>query len=264
MMRHGVARTMPRRGGRAQPRSAADAENERRLLLRWQRFSDAGARDQLVERYMPLARSLARRVGRDADVTDDLTQVACIGLLKAIDGFDPARGCSLASFAAPTIFGELKRHIRDYGWPVHVPRQIRDRTVRIRGVARRLEAELGREPTAAELADACCLERESVIEALEADACARTAPLEGGDRADEAGLDRWLGADDDGYELVEYRDALARRLRGCSDRDRQMLRLRLVDDLSQREIGDRLGLSQMHVSRLLRRLLAEPEVAGGG
>jgi RNA polymerase sigma-B factor len=150
--------------------------------------------------------------------------------------------------------------VRDFGWPVHVPRPVRDRAVRVRRGAERLEAELGRAATVAEVADECDLTSDQVLEAMEAEASARLAPLNGGgdEDGDDPPPDRSVGVDEDGYELVEYRDAVAHKLSTCSDRDRLMLRLRLVDGLSQREIANRVGLSQMHVSRLLRELLEEP------
>ncbi len=252
-----VASAEKRRAVRSTP---AERERENRLVTRWQRFGDEAARSRLIERYMPLARGLARRFGGARDASDDLVQVASIGLLKAIDGFDVGRGFAFSSFAVPTILGELKRHARDFGWPVYVPRRMRDRAVRVRRTSRRLESELGRTPTADELAQASGLTPHEVDEAEEAGASARTSsldvPVDGGE--DESLVDRWMGADDGGYELVEHRDAVARKLRSCSDRERLMLRLRLVDDMSQSEIGREIGVSQMQVSRLLRQLLAEP------
>lgn len=239
-------------------RRELDPSREERLFLRWQRFHDAAARDELVERWLPLARRLARRFAREHHARDDFVQVASIGLLKAIDGFDPQRGITFSSFAVPTILGELKRHVRDFGWPVHVPRQVRDRAVRVRRTTDDLELELGRSPTPAEVAAECRFSTESVLEAMTACASARTASLAYGD--DEEAADdtrRWLSAEDDGYALVEDRDQIARRLGGCGERERAVLRLRLADHLSQREIGRRVGLSQMQVSRLLRRLLAD-------
>ena len=210
---------------------------------------------------MPLARGLARRLARDGDGGEDLAQVASIGLIKAIDRFEVERGHGFPSFAVPTIFGELKRHIRDFGWPVHVPRQVRDRAVRVRRASRKLELELARPPSSAELARECELSDAEVLEAMEADACARPAALGGAGAPGEEDPARsgWLGADDGGYDVVDYRDAVARRLRAASERDLRVLRLRLVDDLPQREIGRRLGISQMQVSRVLRRLLADRE-----
>jgi RNA polymerase sigma-B factor len=234
----------------------ADRRREERLFLRWQRFHDQVAREELVARYLPLARGLARRFSRGRDARDDFTQVACIGLLKAIDGFDPARRTAFTSFAVPTVLGELKRHVRDFGWPLHVPRQVRDRTVRVTRADAELEARLGRPPTPSELATECGFSVADVLEAIEASASLHPSSLSAnGDEGESAR--RWLTADDDGYELVDDRDAIARRLGDCEERELAILRMRLVDHLSQREIGRRVGLSQMQVSRLLRRLLTD-------
>ncbi len=242
-------------------RSPPNREQERRLFVRWQRFGDERARGELVERFLPLARELARRFARGREGSEDLAQVASIGLLKAIDRFDPERGIAFTSFAVPTITGELKRHVRDYGWPLHVPRPVRERAVRVRRVADSMASELGRWPALAEVATACDLTTEEVLEAIEAEASARPASLELVGRAEEDPTS-WLAVDDEGYELVDYRDAVARSLDSCSDRDRLVLRLRLVEDLPQREIGLRIGASQMQVSRILRQLLREAEAGG--
>jgi RNA polymerase sigma-B factor len=237
--------------------SEVDQQREKRLFLRWQRFGDESAREALVERYLPLARGLARRFSRERDAREDFTQVASIGLLKAIDGFDPERGNAFTSFAVPTILGELKRHVRDFGWPVHVPRQVRDRAVRVKRAAGDLELQLGRAPSVAEVGTECRFTTEHVLEAMEATASAQLSSLTAGDGEGDDQARRWLSAHDAGYELVEDRDAIARKLRGCKERERTVLRLRLVENMSQREIGSRVGMSQMQVSRLLRRLLAE-------
>ena len=239
--------------------SDVDAGREKRLFLRWQRFHDEAARTELVDRYLPLARGLARRFSRDRHARDDFMQVASIGLLKAIDRFDPFRRVAFSSFAVPTVLGELRRHVRDFGWPVHVPRQVRDRAVRVKRATGELEVELGRSPSPAEVATACRFTTENVLEAIEAGASAKTSSLDLDDDAHEGAARRWLSVDDEGYELVEDRDAIARRLGACRERERAVLRLRLVENLSQKEIGRRVGLSQMQVSRLLRRLLAEAE-----
>ncbi len=238
--------------------AAASQARERRLFLRWQRFGDEAARDELVERFLPLARHLARRFGRGPDGLDDLTQVASIGLLKAIDRFDPGRGFAFSTFAVPTITGELKRYARDFGWAVHLPRALRERAVRLRRTEGRLAGELGRSPAIDELAAACDLTVEQTREAIEAAASAEPSSLDAGGRGDPEGDTPANGpADEDGgYERVDYVDAVSRRVGACSERDRLELRLRLVDGLSQREIGRRIGLSQMQVSRILRNLMA--------
>ena len=235
----------------------ADRARERRLFLRWQRFRDERARDELVAHYLPLVRDLARRYRRERDGLDDLTQVASIGLLKAIDRFDPGRGFAFSTFAVPTITGELKRYARDFGWTLHLPRCLRDRAVKLRRAEALLAAELGRPPTLGELAATCDLTPAETLEALEADATAEPCSLEAGGQVDtdaDAGVAP-PAADEEGYEAVEDLDAFARRMESCSERDRAVLRMRLIDGLSQREIGNRVGVSQMQVSRILRSLL---------
>jgi RNA polymerase sigma-B factor len=208
-----------------------------------------------VNRYLPLARALAGRFASSRDGREDFTQVASIGLLKAIDGFDPARGNAFASFAVPTIVGELKRHVRDFGWPVYVPRRVRDHAVRVTRAADDLEVRLGRTATVAEVATECGSTTTSVLEAMQARASAQTSSLASAPDEGDGAAGGWLCADEGGYELVEDRDAIAGVLRRCPERDRTILGLRLVEDLSQREIGERVGLSQMQVSRELGRLL---------
>jgi RNA polymerase sigma-B factor len=229
------------------------------LFVRWQRLGEESARAELVECFLPLAREFARRFARDRDSFEDLFQVASLALLKAIDRFDVERGCAFSSFAVPTITGELKKHARDFGWHVHVPRGIRERVVRLKRAAEALAPELGRSPTPGELAEACGLTTSEVLEAMEAEAAARPASLElaPSDDGGPPAPARRTVQEEPGYELVEYRDVIARRLRCCSERERLMLRLRLVEELPQREIGRRVGVSQMQVSRVLRQLLGD-------
>lgn len=243
----------------ARRQQPSDAAAERQLFLRWQQFSDRRARNELVSRYLPLAKSLARRFRNRRDAPDDLVQVASIGLLHAIDRFDVDRGFAFTSFATPTIVGELMRHRRDLGWPLHVPRRIREDSVRVARAARGLEGRLGRCPATSELAEACAMSCEEVLGALEAQCAASPGSLDWESDA-EGGpppYERWLGVEDDGFEAVEVRDGVGRRLRSCDEREQTILRLRLVENRSQQEIAERVGLSQMHVSRLLRRLMSE-------
>ena len=183
-------------------------------------------------------------------------QVASLGLIKAIDRFDPAKGTRFSSFAVPTILGELKRHFRDRGWALHVPRTIQDRTLRLTRATERLGTTLGRAPTAAELADALDLTLEEVIEAEAAASAYRTDSLDAPGDEDGAPLVDLIGADDEQFALVDERTTLAVSWRGLPRTQRQVLRLRFVEDLTQREIGERIGYSQMHVSRLLREAIA--------
>ena len=237
------------------------AAEDRRLLIRYHREGDEAAREALVQRLLPLARRMARRYRRSDEPLDDLVQVATLGLIKAIDRFDPAKGTRFSSFAVPTILGELKRHFRDRGWALHVPRTIQDRTLRITRETERLSTTLGRAPTAAELGEALGLTVEEVIEAEAAASAYRTDSLDAPGDEDGAPLVDLLGADDEQFALVDERTTLAVSWRGLPRAQRQVLRLRFVEDLTQREIGERIGYSQMHVSRLLRRALTRMETA---
>ncbi|MEA2310006.1 MAG: polymerase sigma-B factor, partial [Thermoleophilaceae bacterium] len=233
-------------------RAQADA-----TLLRRYRDGDASAREAVVQRFLPLARQLARRYARANEPLDDLFRVASVGLLKAMDRYDPARGYAFSTFAVPTIVGELKRYFRDTGWAVHVPRPIQDRIVQINKTMAELSRRLGRSPTPAEIAEALGCSVEEVVEAMEASRAFDAVSLEtprGGE--DETGTyAETVGADDQGYELVEYNAAIAPAMSAMSPRDQLILRLRFERDLTQSEIAQRLGISQMHVSRIIRRSL---------
>ena len=220
---------------------------------------DAAARDRLVERYLRLAQSLARRYARTSEPLDDLQQVAYLGLVQAVDRFDPARGVAFSSFAVPTILGELKRHFRDRTWAVWVPREVRDHLTAIDRASEQLSARLGRSPSAAEVSEATGLTLEQILEAHQAalayrcDSIDRPAPA-GDDDAMTLG-DR-LGVRDDALRQAEDGIALQQLAAAAlSRRDREVLRLRLREDLLQREIAERVGLSQMQVSRVLREAL---------
>ncbi|MEA2391539.1 MAG: polymerase sigma-B factor [Solirubrobacteraceae bacterium] len=244
-----------------QPR-ARSASDDRRLLLRYHRMGDRAARDRLVERHMPLARRLARRYARSPELAEDLTQVAAIGLIKAIDRFDVDRGLALSTFAVPTIVGELKRYLRDTTWAVRVPRDLLELAVRVERESFRLERSLGRVPSVAELSEVIGVDVEQVTEALEASTAHRAlsldAPRRGEDDEDGSYGDQ-VGALDHGLRLAEHRADLRPLFAALPDREREILRLRFVEDLTQTEIGTRLGISQMHVSRLIRRALARAE-----
>ncbi|HEY7455392.1 MAG TPA: SigB/SigF/SigG family RNA polymerase sigma factor [Thermoleophilaceae bacterium] len=231
---------------------------EEDLLRRYQETGDLRARDEVVARYLPLARGLAARYAHGDEPLCDLVQVASLALLKAIDRFDPAVGRKFTSFAAPTILGELKRYFRDNGWPLHMPRELKERALAVRPASEALSARLGRAPGIRELARELSWPPEQVIEACEAGASYRTAPLDGppDDKSGEclAIADR-IGKEDDGFALVEDRAALAAGLQALPPLERSVLGLRFFDELTQREIGERLGYSQMHVSRVIRRAL---------
>jgi RNA polymerase sigma-B factor len=243
------------------------ARDDRALFERYLRDGDQTAREALVERFLPLARQLARRYQRADEPLDDLNQVASLGLLKAIDRFDPEREVAFSSYAVPTILGELKRHFRDKTWAVRVPRDLQELTLRVDREVASLSRDLHRAPSVAEIADAVGTTEERVLEALEAAGAYRAAsfdaPRAGGD--DEAGetMGDAVGGDDDGYDLAEDRATLDRLLNAIGPREREVLRLRFVEDLTQAEIGERIGVSQMQISRLIRQSLGRLRSVAG-
>ena len=236
---------------------AGRALEERQLFARYQGSGDRDAHEALVQRFLPLARSLARRYERSSEPLDDLVQVASLGLLKAIDRFDPARAVAFSSFAVPTIVGELKRHFRDKGWWLRVPRDLQDLAFRVERVADELTSELGRAPTPDEVAARIGVPVEQVLDARDAAGAYRPGPLDP-PRADTE--DDWhtidvFGVEERGYELAEQGATLERLLTVLDDREREIVRLRFAQDLTQSEIGARLGISQMHVSRMIRQIV---------
>jgi RNA polymerase sigma-B factor len=239
-------------------------ETERQLLIRYHREGDLAAREELAERFLPLARDLALRYTYTDEPFDDLLQVASLGLVKAIDRFDPERGAKFTSYAAPTILGELKRHFRDKGWALHVPRDLQERTLAVSRVTETLSKRLGRSPKVREVAAELDLSVEAVLEAQEAAASYEAASLDAPtsrEDGESAALVDLMGDVDSSYDLVESRDAIAATWRALPEVERQVLELRFMHDLTQREIGEQIGYSQMHVSRLLRRALDRLETA---
>ena len=239
-------------------------ERERHLALRYHRDGDLSARQELIERFIPLARELALRYSYTDEPVDDLVQVASLGLVKAVDRYEPERGTKLASYAAPTILGELKRHFRDKGWALHVPRDLQERALAVSQVSEALSKQLGRSPTVREIATELGRSVEEVLEAREAatsyEATSLDAPS-GREDEDASALVELLGGDDDSYRLVATRDALATTWRQLPELEQKVVSLRFLHDLTQREIGEQIGYSQMHVSRLLRRALARLRTA---
>ncbi len=228
------------------------------LFIAWRRDRDRAAQELLIERYMPLARSLARRYGRTSEPFEDLLQVASLGLVKAINRYELERGHSFAAFAVPTILGEMRRHFRDAGWAIHVPRAAKERALSVRDAVDRLRGTSGRSPTANQLAEFLELDVEQVLDALAALEAYETCSLEarrGGEDDEGASYAETLGEEDERYELVECDVTLRSALTEIAPRERRILRLRFVDDLTQSEIADRVGISQMQVSRVLRRSL---------
>jgi RNA polymerase sigma-B factor len=229
------------------------------LFARWQRSGDHSARARLVERYLPLARRLARRYAGAREPFDDLMQVASLGLVKAIDRFDYERGTAFTSFAVPTILGELKRYFRDSGWAVHVPRGAQERALKVEETRRKLAARDGHSPTVAELAGYLELSIEDVVESLEAAAAHHTISFET-PRDDADGesvtLGDTLGSDDERFETVDAGVTIAAAARELGERERHVLALRFLEDRTQTEIAGIVGVSQMQVSRILRRTVA--------
>jgi RNA polymerase sigma-B factor len=241
-------------GKRMHPTTArtAGGDDVRTLLRRWQLDGDREARDEVAARMLPLARSLARRYVNKGEPLDDLEQVACLGLIKAIDRFDLSRDVRFATYAVPTIAGEIKRHFRDRGWMMRVPRDVQELSGRIGIVRERLVADLSRLPTSTELARALDCDEDRVQEALAAAAAYRTLSLDQ-PFVDGTGPLEALGGDDVGFERAEARAMLADGLGQLAPREREIMRLRYFEGLTQREIAEHVGISQMHVSRLLRR-----------
>jgi len=230
------------------------------LFVRWQLERDALAREALVRQYMPLARGLARRYGRSSEPFEDLVQVASLGLLKAIDRYDADRGHPFTSFAVPTILGEMRRYFRDSGWAVHVPRGAQERALKVRDAQELLANEHGHPPSVGRLAEYLEFDIEDVLDALQAfrayDTLSLEAPRPHGDREAPAYGDT-VGKEDERYELVELDATLSTVLRHLPSRERAILRMRFVEDLTQTQIAESLGISQMQVSRLLRRSLEQ-------
>jgi RNA polymerase sigma-B factor len=244
---------------------AARARDERQLLVRYHRDGDRAARDALVERFLPLARGLARRYQSGGEPLEDLEQVASLALLKAIDRFDPDRPTAFSSFAVPTILGELKRHFRDRGWSVRVPRDLQEAAVRVERVSNDLSRELGRAPTPAEIGAQVGITTEQVLEAREAAGAYRAISLDRPreDAEEPEHVSESIGEEDPGFSLAEDAATVERLMAVLSDREREVLRLRFAEDLTQSEIGRCIGVSQMHVSRLIRQALERLQDAAG-
>src|SRR4051794_29859610 len=228
----------------------------------WRRAGggDLAARERLIELHMPLARSLAVQYRHAREPLDDLCQVANLGLVKAVDRYDPDRGIAFTSYAVPTILGELKRHFRDRTWTIHVSRGVQESIARVEKATESLRQELGRYPSAAEVAGVCSMSVEEVTEARLAEGASRLASLDAPlPREDpgEGGLADQLGREDAGLDRVEAALWIEQLAGDLTPRQREVLRLRFVEDLVQREIAERVGLSQMHVSRILRDTLAQ-------
>jgi RNA polymerase sigma-B factor len=231
------------------------AARERVLLRRYHQQGDAGARDQLAEEMLPLARALAGRYVGRGEPLDDLVQVACIGIMKAIDGFDLSRDVRFSSYATPTVLGEIKRHFRDRTWALHVPRGTQELQLKVAKARDDLTNELGRSPTVDELCRAVESSLEDVLDALQSAQAHRTRSFDE-PAGEDSTLAESLGEADPELGRAEIRVLLDEAFDVLSDRDREILRLRFEEDMTQTEISERIGVSQMQVSRLIRQALA--------
>jgi RNA polymerase sigma-B factor len=231
---------------------------DRALFERLADQHDPVDRELLVERFLPLARSVASRYQRTGEPFEDVFQVACIGLVNAVDRYDPSRGRAFSSFAVPTIAGEIKRYYRDKTWSVHVPRDLQDLTLAVERARNDLETQLARSPTVSEIADRLGVDAEDVVEALQARHAKRSDSLDEPKHLDNdpgATVGDHIAVHETGFSQAEDRADLRILARVLTPRERLALRLRFEHDLTQQEIGDRLGISQMQVSRILRSSL---------
>ncbi len=229
---------------------------DRELLRRYHDDGDTTAREELIERHLPLVRSLARRYSGRGEALEDIEQVGAIGLIKAIDRFDLDREVSLATYATPNIVGEIKRHFRDKGWAIRVPRALQELNASMSGAIERLTGRLARSPSIAEIAEELKTTPEEVLEAMEVGSAYSTVSLSTGPSGDEE-IDplETIGDEDEEYERSEQRAALEPALDRLAPREREILRMRFEEGLPQTQIAQRVGLSQMHVSRLIRKSL---------
>jgi RNA polymerase sigma-B factor len=251
----GLSRS-PAAGGEGEREGASDAE----LFELIRTDGDPRARELLIERYLPLANQLARRYQRVEEPLEDLAQVASLGLIKAVDRFDTKREVVFSSYAVPTILGELKRYFRDRTWAVRVPRDLQELALRVDREVTRLSAGKPRSPSIGEIAQAVGASEEQVLDALEAAGAYRAGSLDAprsiqGEESGESVGDT-LGYDESGYRRAEERATLDPLLARISPRERAILKLRFSEDLTQAEIGERIGVSQMQVSRLIRQAVA--------
>ncbi len=240
----------------------ARAADEDELFSEFRRTRDKRVRNELVERHMGLAAHVARRFGRRGPSDDDLRQVAFLALVKAVDRFEPDRNVAFSTFAGRTIEGEIKRHFRDHTWTVRVPRSAKEIHLQLRRATDELTQQLGRSPTVSQLAERLGLSTDEVVEGIAAGSAYSTASLDAPMGNDGEGT-RQIGSDDRGYgdvaDLALVDDLLTR----LPEREREIVRLRFYEELSQSEIADRVGISQMHVSRLLRRSFEQMRDSSG-
>ena len=247
------AKRPPREG-----KAAWDKERTRELFRLYKEDGDEEARDQLIVSHLNLVRFLASKFKNRGEPLDDLVQVGTIGLIKAIDRFDPARGLEFTTFATPTIMGEIKRHFRDKGWSVRVPRRLQELSAKVGQATDELTSELNRTPTVAEIAERLGTTVDEVLEAMESSSAYSSVPLEGGGANDDddapSVLDRFATEDED-LTSLDDRMVISETIADFSPREQEVIRMRFDDGLTQVEIAERLGISQVQVSRLLHRVL---------
>jgi RNA polymerase sigma-B factor len=256
----------PRRPAPPAPAPASAPLADEVLLRRYADTRDPALREALVERYLPLARHAVGRFGGRREPYDDLLQVASVGLLKAIDRFDPSNGAAFSSYALPTMLGEVRRHFRDHSWTVRPPRDLQEQAMAVSRAADDLTAEHGTPPSVGAIAEATGLSEEDVLEArlaLDGRSYTSLTPvgLEDDGHDHDRAAERRLAITDAGFERAEDRRFVSDLTRHLPPRDREIVRLRFEEDLTQAEIGARVGLSQMHVSRILRDALATMRAA---
>jgi RNA polymerase sigma-B factor len=244
--------TSDERAGRA-----AQQREDRELLRRYHEQGDTSARERLIARHLPLVRSLARRYAGRGEPLEDIEQVGAIGLIKAIDRFDLEREVSLATYATPNVVGEIKRHFRDKGWAIRVPRSLQELNAKMSSTIDDLTARLGHSPSVAEIAESLGTTTEEVLEALEVGSAYTALSLDANPGADDDGDPmETIGSEDEEFDRSEDRATLGPALAQLPDREREILKMRFEEGLPQTQIAERVGLSQMHVSRLIRRSLA--------
>jgi RNA polymerase sigma-B factor len=243
------AQPRPRRG-------VPDRDHVRALFRQLREAHDDEVRQELIEAHLGLVEYLARRFAGRGEPLEDLVQVGTIGLVKAVDRFDPGREVEFSTYATPTIVGELKRHFRDKGWAIRVPRRLQELNLQLGDLIGKLSQQLGRSPTVAEMAEAAGTTEEEVLEGLESAHAYSLVSLDAPTGEEDLTLHEQIGTEDDSMELLEYRASLTPLLDELPQREQRMLYLRFFKGMTQSEIAQKLGISQMHVSRLLAKTLA--------
>jgi RNA polymerase sigma-B factor len=255
-----VSGRMPRPARSASAPTTSRAQRNREMFERYRDPGGCVDRDTLIERFLPLARQIARRYQRPEEPFDDIFQVACFGLVKAVDRFDVTRGIAFSSCAVPTIHGEIKRHFRDRTWAVRVPRDLQDLSLRVERVVGELTRDLGQQPSVDDVALALGVEPEAVLEAMQASSAYRATSLDmprgGGHEEPGTTLGDTIGRTEEGFDRAEQRALLSELMCSLTLRERNVIRLRFELDLTQAQIGERIGVSQMQVSRILRQSVA--------